>query len=116
LLLSPAFSLDIQAQIPAALCTIHNFIRFHDPSEGAIPDDMDVGFDNGRDSGDLGEHDDAAAAEGYDDEESHRVTTMRNRIAEAMWIDYQRVQEERNLIGQVDMESPEPSDDEDEPY
>ncbi|KIJ12996.1 hypothetical protein PAXINDRAFT_35541, partial [Paxillus involutus ATCC 200175] len=33
LLLAPEYSLDIQAQIPAALCTVHNFILVHDPKE-----------------------------------------------------------------------------------
>ncbi|KAF8834555.1 hypothetical protein BDN67DRAFT_871777, partial [Paxillus ammoniavirescens] len=33
LLLAPEYSLDIQARIPAALCTVHNFILVHDPKE-----------------------------------------------------------------------------------
>jgi hypothetical protein len=31
LLLPPAYAMEIQAQIPAALCMLHNFIRVHDP-------------------------------------------------------------------------------------
>ncbi|KIJ57598.1 hypothetical protein HYDPIDRAFT_104069, partial [Hydnomerulius pinastri MD-312] len=30
LLLAPEYNIDIQAHIPAALCTIHNFIHTHD--------------------------------------------------------------------------------------
>ena len=33
LLLAPEYNLEIQARIPAALCSIHNFIRTHDASD-----------------------------------------------------------------------------------
>src|ERR1700736_3612115 len=33
LLLAPEYSLEIQAQIPAALAAIHNFIQSHDPDD-----------------------------------------------------------------------------------
>jgi hypothetical protein len=33
LLLGPEYQYSVQAQIPAALCAIHNFIRIHNPSE-----------------------------------------------------------------------------------
>ncbi|KIM59451.1 hypothetical protein SCLCIDRAFT_38540, partial [Scleroderma citrinum Foug A] len=33
LLLAPEYNIEIQAHIPAALCTIHNFIRIHDGDE-----------------------------------------------------------------------------------
>jgi hypothetical protein len=36
LILSPRYNLQVQAQIPAALCTIHNFIHYHDPGEGPL--------------------------------------------------------------------------------
>ncbi|KIJ19663.1 hypothetical protein PAXINDRAFT_34071, partial [Paxillus involutus ATCC 200175] len=33
LLLAPGYNLDIQAHIPVALCTIHNFMRIHDSDD-----------------------------------------------------------------------------------
>ena len=36
LLITPEFSLGIQAQIPAALCTIHNFIHTHNTDDTPI--------------------------------------------------------------------------------
>jgi hypothetical protein len=33
LLLPPAYGMDIQAQIPAALCALHNFIREHESDD-----------------------------------------------------------------------------------
>jgi hypothetical protein len=32
LLLLPAYAMELQAQIPTALCTVHNFICMHDPT------------------------------------------------------------------------------------
>jgi hypothetical protein len=37
LLLAPEYSLDIQAQIPAALSAIHDFIYAHDPMPDHLP-------------------------------------------------------------------------------
>jgi hypothetical protein len=31
--------MEIQAQIPAALCTMHNYICVHDPTNGNLPAD-----------------------------------------------------------------------------
>jgi hypothetical protein len=33
LLLPPAYGMDIQARIPAALCALHNFIREHESDD-----------------------------------------------------------------------------------
>ena len=33
LLLAPEYNMNIQAQIPTALCAIRNFIHMHDPKE-----------------------------------------------------------------------------------
>ena len=40
LLLSPEYDMGIQAQVPPALCALHNFIRYHDPSEITDFDDV----------------------------------------------------------------------------
>ncbi|KAG1806183.1 uncharacterized protein BJ212DRAFT_1282715, partial [Suillus subaureus] len=37
LLLSLEYKIEIQAQIPVALCTLHNFIWLHDPSKDPLP-------------------------------------------------------------------------------
>ena len=37
LILPPAYSPELQAKIPAALCTIHNVIQELDASEGKLP-------------------------------------------------------------------------------
>ena len=33
LLLAPEYNMDIQSRLPTALCTLHNFIRTHDPDD-----------------------------------------------------------------------------------
>ena len=42
LLIAPEYDLEIQAQIPAALCAIHNFIQKHDLDEGRMEEERDV--------------------------------------------------------------------------
>jgi hypothetical protein len=81
--------MGIQAQIPAALCGIHNFIRFHDPAEGRLPDADYL-------------PDDAPAANSEGAPAGNRVPAhddlhlMRDGIAEAMWVDYQHILRERH--------------------
>ncbi|RDX49206.1 hypothetical protein OH76DRAFT_1350943, partial [Lentinus brumalis] len=76
------FDMDVQAQIPAGLVGVHNFIREHDPQE--ILDFKDI-------------LDDVPAIDGYGDlaegpptqaEQRHAEAT-RDHIAQAMWEDYQ---------------------------
>jgi hypothetical protein len=77
----------IQAQIPPALCAIHNFIRVHDTDEihefgQEIDDDtLDFNPDVGG-NGDLA-HGPAGAAE------KTRAALKRDQIAQAMWDSYQ---------------------------
>lgn len=80
--------MGVQAQIPAALCSVHNFIRLHDPAEGNLPDaDHPIGdahtanWEQEPAENHPARHDD--------------VHLMRDRIAEAMWVDYQRILQER---------------------
>ncbi|KAG1881550.1 hypothetical protein C8R48DRAFT_585947, partial [Suillus tomentosus] len=92
LLLSPPYAMDIQAQILAVLCSLHNFIRSHDPAEGRLPDaDYSLG--------------DACAANLEQEAgEEHPAACndlhlMRDRIAEAMWVNYQHILQERHTLG-----------------
>jgi hypothetical protein len=98
LLLAPAYNLDVQARIPAALSAIHNFIRAHDHDEGPMVEGEefhDIGYDaySGVAAGALGEDGTAGG--------------RRGRIAQEMWEDYQRVCQERG----VDKEGPDDDDD-----
>jgi hypothetical protein len=81
LLLSPEYSLEIQARIPSALSAIHNFIRIHDSDEGVIAAD-----NSGDPDGSAFNHDHVAPAPAAaaNDEPSAR----RDVIAGMMWADY----------------------------
>jgi DDE superfamily endonuclease len=101
LLVAPAYSLDIQARIPAALCAIHNFIRIHDPADEAIG----TSDDDDDDDGDTGapfdrDHIAAAAAAAELDGPSQR----RDRIAQQMWENYLVVRLERGLVEEDESE------------
>ena len=39
--LGSEYQMDIQAQIPAALATIHNYIRIHDHEEGDLLENLE---------------------------------------------------------------------------
>ena len=79
LCLAPEYNMQIQAQIPAALCAIHNFISHHDPDEDEMEDFDDGGNDEHR---------------AYN-EEAIEPSVRRDRIAQEMWDDYQRLLEAR---------------------
>ena len=90
LLLPPAFGLDIQARIPASLSALHNFICVWDPDEVSIPEDSEDNphsFANAQ--GDINEG-------GID---KQKGSDRRDRIALAMWEDYQRVCRDRAIDG-----------------
>lgn len=91
LLIGPEYSMEIQAQIPAALCAIHNFIRIHEPEDQAGlepgtegPYYPNAGDNHVYDVGILEENDTQRA-----------VVQRRDAIAEAMWRSYVAVQHER---------------------
>jgi hypothetical protein len=92
LILSPKYNLRVQAQIPAALCAIHNFIRLHDLDEGPLPG-VDGASD--KDTSSQAEQPDLDAVVGQDT--ASEMSSMRDQIAEAMWDQYQRVLQEREL-------------------
>jgi hypothetical protein len=81
--------MSIQVQIPAALYSIHNFIHFHDPGEGKLPDtDYPGGGMHGANLEQEPVEAEASAA--------HNDLRLRHdRIAEEMWVDYQRILQER---------------------
>jgi hypothetical protein len=81
LLLPPEYKLSLQARIPTALSAVHNFIRKHDPTEAPLPKSNDAGRNTASYHPYLPE-----AATGQD-EPSER----RDRIADAMWRDYQLI-------------------------
>ncbi|KAG2051893.1 hypothetical protein BDR06DRAFT_1010012 [Suillus hirtellus] len=80
--------MGIQAQIPAVLYSIHNFIRLHDSAEGNLPDtDHSIGN---------------AHTVNWEQEpaENHpvghnNVHLMHNHIAEVMWVENQCILQER---------------------
>ncbi|OJA11630.1 hypothetical protein AZE42_13458, partial [Rhizopogon vesiculosus] len=96
LLLSPEYSMEIQARIPAALCAAHNFIRTHDPDEelAALPNNLHFDYEN---PGHQGMPDEQPGP-GDGDEFGLGGEDMRARhdhIAHHMWTDYQSILEER---------------------
>jgi hypothetical protein len=94
LLLAPEFNPHLQAQIPAAACVIHNFIRVHDPADQLeAEDELDDTNHNGNDDDAFNSE---ANVEGLVTEEVNDHHARRDRIAEAMWNDYQRVLHDRN--------------------
>jgi hypothetical protein len=83
----PEYSLQIQAQIPAALCAIHNFIRTHDIDDAVTePEFMD-------DTPNDHNHNASAAAAAEADHSSGRCVI----IAQQMWEDYVRICSERDI-------------------
>jgi hypothetical protein len=84
LLLPPEYSMEIQAQIPPALCALHNFIRHYDPTEvDDYADAADLAADraNGAEIGDL-------ATRAISTAERNRMSLKRDQIAQDMWHSY----------------------------
>jgi hypothetical protein len=99
----PQFDMSIQAKIPPALAALHNFIIDHDPqdideylsgdprSDDIHEDDLDPNPGQPQNN-EFGRLADGAVTQA----EKARATIARNQIAEVMWVDYQRVQENRS--------------------
>jgi hypothetical protein len=87
LLLAPEYDLDIQARIPVALCTIHNFIREHDPDEGELFAQEISGDHDKVDDADVAYY----AAEDVEDGETDMAATW-DQIATEMWEAYMSLQ------------------------
>jgi hypothetical protein len=95
LLLAPEFSIKIQAKIPAALCAIHNFIHHHDPQEGEISENIDSERSNH-----TSHAGDETVGPGMESEiDDSNVHARRERIATAMWENYQQVLQDRDAEG-----------------
>jgi hypothetical protein len=78
----PEYSMAIQAQIPVALCTLHNFIQKYHPDDFDLESDgnlLEINHDVV-----LGELGDGPA----DAAEWRRADQWRERIAKEMWDDY----------------------------
>lgn len=87
----PHFSMDVQAKVPPALAASHNFIMDHDP--GDINDYLEDNEDDlDPNPGQPLENQFGRLADGaVTQAEKDRATGKRDRIAQAMWNDYQRV-------------------------
>ena len=77
--------MDIQAQIPAALCALHNFIRQFDPKDFYAPELGGINLLNEEDDVGQGVIGDGPA----DLAERQRADTHCDAITREMWIDYQ---------------------------
>ena len=103
LVIPPEYSVKVQAQIPSALCAIHNFIKFHDPKEDKPPN-----LGNSEYSSSIpNPGDDGVRQVNYAEDDAF-VAARRDKIAQDMWDSYQRILEARALAGD------ESGDDEDE--
>jgi hypothetical protein len=92
LLIPPEYSVKVQAQIPSALCAIHNFIQIHDPKEDKLPDLENSDYSNLiPNPGDNG----VRQTDYSEDNVSDGVAVRRDKIAEDMWDSYQRILEAR---------------------
>ena len=98
LLLALEYSLEIQAQIPAALAAIHNFIHSHDP------DNYEPHTANSDTIHDDHSHDEPNPTFTFEE-----VDKWWDQIALAMWNNYQQVCEERG-IGADESDEPDVGD------
>jgi len=106
LLLAPEYSLDIQARIPVALSSIHNFIRTHEPGEEPLQGNPDIPPDDNSDE-DLN-------PVGTGIVEQEEADVRRDKIAQDMWDHYRHVCEEQGI--DTDGSSSDEDDDEDEEH
>ena len=90
----PCFSLNAQAQIPAALAALHNFICLHDLREGDIPNDTVVP----RDDNPNYQGQPHIPFENTADHTSTNTGEIQDYIAQCMWDDYQRILSERGML------------------
>jgi hypothetical protein len=90
LLLAPEYSLEIQARLPTALASIHNFISNCNPHDQPISSSSSDGTIQSYDGND---NDDNAFTGASDEDEDQR----RDVIAQAMWEDYLKICAERHI-------------------
>lgn len=95
LLIPPEYSVKVQAQIPSALCAIHNFIQIHDPAEeDKLPD-----HETSNSITSIPNPGDYEVRQG-DDNVTDDVAVRRDKIAQDMWASYQSVLEARENEGE----------------
>lgn len=85
----PQFALSIQAQVPAGLAALHNFIMQHDPEDietyiTNTADDLDPNPGAMHEFNNYG----ALSTQAVTSAERTRATRHRDRIAQAMWTQY----------------------------
>ena len=80
LLLLSEFSIEVQAQIPSVLYTIHNFISVYNPAED---NEMDNSDETDGDNEYVADTDFLAA------DSDNAAGQMWDQIADVMWVDYQ---------------------------
>jgi hypothetical protein len=101
LLLSPEYNIDIQVQIPTALCAIHNFICKHDPNEEELLAQENFGGDNVHDA----DEDSNAAQPVEDGDLGMNMGAIRDQIATEMWEAYStHILQEREMLDDSDEE------------
>jgi uncharacterized alpha-E superfamily protein len=83
--------MDIQAQIPTALCAVHNFIREYDPEETKATLPEVKSFIDGDDS------DPQSLATAMMEEGNTAAGIRHDRIAQEMWEDYLCVLHDRGI-------------------
>jgi len=91
--LPPEYDISIQARIPAALASLHNFIRQYDPEEIHMFDHQEI--DSNMGDSDMGFHPESAGELGVAVSPNESARTRRYRIATDMWERYQRYLESR---------------------
>jgi len=93
LVLAPKYNLHVQARIPAALCTIHNFIRLHDAEEGPLPDAH--GTSHASEGAHVAHSDSEHQGTHWQGANNNEMNHRRDRIAKEMWDQYQTVLHEQ---------------------
>ena len=92
LVIPPEYSYKVQAQIPSALCAIHNFIRIHDSQEGEIANPQNSEYS----SSVPNPGDDGVRQMNYMEDDILDDATIRwDKIAQEMWNSYQSVLQAR---------------------
>ncbi|KAI1788696.1 hypothetical protein LXA43DRAFT_869835, partial [Ganoderma leucocontextum] len=85
------FPMRIQVRILPSLCAVHNFIRLHDREEinDFLPGLVDPS---------PGVRNETLADGPVTHQETEQANAFRNKLANEMWVDYQRELRERGLL------------------
>jgi hypothetical protein len=87
LLLGPKYQYSIQAQIPATLCAIYNFICIHNSSE----EDSEISGAEEQYNQQADAGDDVMYSIGFQESTNDAVVARCDRIAAEMWTSYQDI-------------------------